>query len=461
VSVTAEVAAKARPIDRDPPGPFFWEPFRASRALMRDPLGVLTDLFREHGDVVGIRIGPLRYYTVFHPDHVKQVLQENHSNYVKGPIIARAGVLIGDGLFSSEGDVWRRQRRLAQPAFHRQRVAAFAETMTACGREMLDDWRGAAASGATLELMAEMSRVTLRIVGKTLFSLDLQRDASTVGEALVSAMDFVSHRTFNLFVLPVAVPTPSHLRFRRALRTLDDVVLRIIATRRSQPDPGVDLLGLMLGARDEETGEQMSDRQLRDEVMTFVLAGHETTAVTLAWTSYLLCRHPEVAERLREEVRAALGAREPNVGDLPALRYARMVVEEALRLYPPLWGFGRQAVGEDRIGGYRIAPGAPVNLSPWVTHRHPEFWDDPERFDPDRFAPERGAARHRFAYLPFSGGPRLCIGNEFALMEATLLVAMMMQRYRIELADPDRPVMPDAKLTVRPRGGVRVRLRPA
>lgn len=432
-----------------------------ARVMMRDPLGMMTRLAREHGDVICIRLGPFRYYTVFHPDHVKHVLQENHTNYVKGPIIARSRALIGDGLFTSEGDFWRRQRRLAQPAFHRQRVAAFAEAMITCGRELLDDWRGAAASGAPFDLMAEMSRVTLRVVGKTLFSLDLDGDARAVGAALQTAMDHVVYRTFHLLILPTAVPTLRNLRFRRALDALDAVVLRIIESRRHEPAADEDLLGLMLGARDEETGEGMSDRQLRDEVMTFVLAGHETTAVTLAWTWYLLCRHPEIAQRLRDEVRAALGSREPAVGDLPALRYVRMVVDEALRLYPPLWGFGRQAIGEDRIDGYRIAAGAPVNLSPWITHRHPDFWDDPERFDPERFAPERATTRHRFAYFPFSSGPRLCIGNEFALMEATLLVAMMAQRYRIELAEPDRAVLPEAKLTVRPLGGVPVRVRAA
>jgi cytochrome P450 len=326
---------------------------------------------------------------------------------------------------------------------------------------MLDDWRTAAASGATLDLMTEMSRVTLRVVGKTLFSLDLSGDAKAVGDALQAAMDHVVHRTFNLFVPPIWFPTPANRRFHRALGVLDSVVLRIIGERRSRPDPGEDLLGLMLEARDEETGDGMSDSQLRDEVMTFVLAGHETTAVTLAWTWYLLCRHPEIEERLRDEVRTAIGARVPTVGDLPALRYVRMAIEEAMRLYPPLWAFGRQAVREDRIDGYRIAAGAPVNLSPWITHRHPDFWDDPERFDPERFAPERVTTRHRYAYFPFSSGPRLCIGNEFALMEATLVAAMMAQRYRLELADPQRAIAPEAKLTVRPQGGVPVRLRAA
>lgn len=441
------------------PGPFFWEPFTVAREMTRDPLGMMERMQRDYGDVVRLRVGPIAYYTLFHPEHIKHVLQDNNRNYVKGPIVGRAKVLIGEGLFSSEGDLWRCQRRLAQPAFHRQRIGAFADTMTACGHDMLDSWHGMAATGASFDLMAETSRVTLRIVGKTLFSLDLSGDAATVGDAFLIALDYLVYRAFNLVAAPVRVPTPRNLRFRRALRVLDDVVMRIIDTRRRTGDDPGDLLSMLLAARDEDTGKGMSDRQLRDEIMTFVLAGHETTAVTLGWTWYLLGRHPEIEERLRDEVQRAIGGRTPGFEDLPALRYVRMVVEEALRLYPPLWAFGRQAVGEDRIDGYRIKAGTPVNLSPWVTHRHPGFWEEPERFDPERFTPERVASRHRFAYLPFSGGPRLCIGNEFALMEATLLVAMMAQRYRIEPVDPARRVTPEVRLTIRPLGGLPVRVR--
>jgi cytochrome P450 len=431
--------------------------------MLRDPLGHLERVWRTYGDIGCSRFGPIRSYFVIHPDHVQHVLQERNRNYVKGPIIARTKVLVGEGLFTSEGDFWRRQRRLAQPAFHRARIAAFADMMIACGREMLDGWEGAAASGTTFDLAAETSRVTLRVVGKALFSLDLQGEAASVGEALVEARDFVTHRTFKLLIPPMWAPTARIRRYRSALAVLDDMVLRIIHERRRASDPGAaeDLLGMLIAARDEETGEGMTDRQLRDEVMTFVLAGHETTAVSLAWIWYLLARHPAVEHHLRDEVATTLGVRAPTLDDLPRLPYARMVVEESMRLYPPVWAFGRQALEEDQIGGYRIAAGAPLNVFPWLTHRHPDFWPDPGRFDPERFAPERAAARHRFAYLPFSGGPRLCIGNEFALMEAVLLLAMTVQRYRVALADPERPIEPDAKVTLRPRGGMPVRIRAA
>jgi cytochrome P450 len=454
---TAERVSRAA----EPPGPIFWNPIAAGRDMIRDPLGRLEADWREYGDVIRIRIGPLRYYGLVHPDHVQHVLQENNRNYVKGPIIARVKILVGDGLFTSEGDFWRRQRRLAQPTFHRQRIAGFVDTMTSAAGGMLDAWSRAATTGATFDLAAEMSRVTLRIVGRALFSLDLQGDASAVGEALVDALDVVTQRAFTLFPAPLWVPTSANRRFVRARRALDDVVLRIIAERRRTQHDAGDLMAMLLAARDAVTNEGMTDRQLRDEVMTFVLAGHETTAVALSWIWYLLGRHPEIEQRLRDEVAAAVGSRVPTADDLPALRYVRMVVDEAMRLYPPVWAFGRQAVSEDEVGGYRIAAGTPVNLAVWCTHRHPEFWPDPDRFDPERFAPQRAAARHRFAYLPFSGGPRQCIGNEFAQMEAVLLVTMMTQRYRIALADPERTIEPDVKVTIRPRGGVPVRIRAA
>jgi cytochrome P450 len=469
-SEAATTSLAAAPID--PPGPVLWNPITAGRDMLRDPLGRLVADWREYGDVIRTRIGPLTYYGLVHPDHLQHVLQENNRNYVKGPIIARTKILIGDGLFTSEGEFWRRQRRLAQPTFHRQRIGGFATTMTTTTGEMLDAWsQGAATTGEAFDLAEEMSRVTLRIVGRALFSLDLQESAATVGHALVDALEIVTRRAFTILPLPLRVPTADNRRFVRARRELDEVVLRIIAQRRAQSrgnaehrdsaqDYG-DLLSMLLEARDPDTGEGMTDRQLRDEVMTFVLAGHETTAVTLAWVWYLLGRHPEIEQRLRDEIAAAVGQRVPTADDLPALRYVRMVIDETMRLYPPVWAFGRQALADDRVGPFRIKAGTPVNLAVWLTHRHPDFWPDPERFDPERFAPERTAARHRFAYLPFSGGPRLCIGNEFALMELVLVVTMMAQRFRIEPLDRDRVIEPLVRVTLRPQGGVPVRVRSA
>jgi cytochrome P450 len=436
-----------------PPGPRFLTPFGMLPRLRRDAIGLCMETARDFGDVVCFRVPPWRTYMIFHPDHLKHVLQENNQNYVKGILIQRSKVLIGDGLFSSEGSFWRRQRRLAQPAFHRERIAAFGALMVETIAAMLARWEPIAAAGTPFDVAPEMSRLTLDVVGKALFSMDLSGEAAEVGCALRVALEHVTYLAFSVFYAPLVIPTPRNLRFRRALRALDAVVYDVIATRRRAGDDAGDLLAMLLRARDEETGEGMSDRQLRDEVMTFFLAGHETTAVALAWTWYLLARHPAVEERLRAEVGAVLDGRAPTVEDLGALVYTRMVVEEVLRLYPPLWAFPRQTIAEDEIGGYRITANSLVSICPYVTHRHPEFWDDPERFDPERFTPERAAARPRYAYLPFSGGPRQCIGNEFALMEAQLAVAMTVQSYRLSLVR-DEPIELEIRVTLRPRGGV-------
>ena len=435
------------------PGPWYRSPWAWEAVFLPDPIDYLLASFRTFGDVVCTRAVPFRSLFLAHPDHIKHVLQDNARNYVKGIVIARLKVVIGDGLFTSEGDFWRRQRRLSQPAFHRDHLAGFATTMTETTAAMLDRWTARARTGAPFDVSAEMSGLTLGIVGRALFSRVLDAHADDVGQALTAALAILNERAIRFLPSPIWWPSATNRRLRRAIAVLDRVVYDIIETRRRTATQPRDLLAMLLLARDEETGAGMTDRQLRDEVMTFLLAGHETTAVALTWTWYLLDRHPGVAERLRAEVAAALGTRTPTVDDLPRLGYARMVVEEAMRLYPPVWGFTRQAIDEDHVGGFTIPKRSVVTISPYVTHRHPSYWHDPERFDPERFTPERIRSRPRFAYLPFSGGPRLCIGNEFALMEAQLVLAMTVQRYRLRLV-PGTRVEAESRLTLRPRGGL-------
>jgi cytochrome P450 len=456
IPATGEPAARGVAPTRAP-GPTAWNPFWFLTEFRRDPLGFVARLQRDHGDVVRLGRGPLENYVIFHPTDIRRVLQDNNQNYEKGAIIARTKILIGEGLFTSEGDFWRRQRRLAQPAFHHRQIAGFIGTMADAAKGMLRRWQGLAPRGDTFDLAAEMSRVTLAVVGRTLFSLDLDAEAATVGAALREALVYTNRRTTLYLPLPLFVPTTSNRRFKSARRTLDRVAYEIIETRRRRSTSGDDLLGMLMDARDPDTGKGMSDRQLRDEVMTFLLAGHETTAVTLAWTFYLLARNPHAEAQVREELDRVLGGRTPTIDDLPKLAYTRMVIEEAMRLYPPVPGIGRQTIGPDVLGGYAIPPRTLVSIMVWVVHRHPEFWDAPERFDPERFTPARAAERPRFAYLPFSGGPRLCIGSEFALFEAQVIVAMIMQRHQVRLA-VEREIEPETVLTTRPRGGVPVRL---
>lgn len=443
--------------ERRPPGPFYWTPFGPGPEMRRDPLAFVERISREYGHVACLRLGPVRAYFLNHPDAVKHVLQDNNQNYVKGPIIARVEVMIGKGLFTSEGDVWRRHRRLAQPAFHRERIAGFAGTMVRRTAERLDAWEPAVERGQPIDVAAEMNALALTIVGETLFGRDLAGDAREAGQALRVALEGTAHRALSYLVPPMWVPTARNRALQGSLRTLDALVYDIIDERRRADRPGDDLLGMLMTARDEDSGEGMSRRQLRDEVMTFLLAGHETTAVALAWTWDLLARNPDVAQRARDEIVSVLGDRPPSLEDLPRIPMARMVVEEAMRLYPPVWGIGRQAVAADEIGGYDIPAGALLNLSQWITHRHPDFWENPERFDPERFRPGQDRTRPRFAYYPFSGGPRLCIGEAFSLLEAQLIVAMLLQRYRLTHID-DRPTEIEATLTIRPKGGLPMRI---
>jgi len=443
---------------RHAPGRSYPTPLHFFLAARRDPLVFLRWAAREYGDVVRFDAWPLVIvHLLYHPDHIKHVLQDNNRNYWKGNLIGRVKPLIGEGLFTSEGDFWRRQRRLAQPAFHRQRIEGFATLMSAAGSRMLDGWERAAARGTPIDLMEQTSRVTLSIVGQALFGIDLVDAAAGVGRAMLTALQFMSEEAFSLFPSMLLLPTPRNLRFRRARAELDRVVLDIIDRRRRNGMGESDLLGMMMAARDPETGEAMSDRQLRDETMTFVLAGHETTAVTLAWACLLLAQHPAIADRLRAEVASVLGASAPALADLPRLPLTRRVIDETLRLYPPVSVISRDTFGPDEIGGYKIPANSGVMMSPYVTHRHPDCWDDPERFDPERFLPERSAERPRFAYFPFGGGPRLCIGNEFALMEAQILLAMIMQRYRVEVA-PGHTVQHEIRVTLRPRQPMRMLL---
>jgi cytochrome P450 len=417
------------------------------------PIDFLMYGFRTFGDVFRYQSGPFVFHLLSHPDYVKHVLQDHSKNYPRSRFQDLMKLAVGEGLVTSEGPYWLRQRRLAQPAFHRQRVSALAGVMIDSIQSMLGRWQAHAARGQPLDVAAEMMRLTLSIAGKTLFGYDMSGDADAMGHAVTAVFEYLNFRINHLLALPVAFPTPRNLRFRRALGTLDRVVYDIIDRRRRDGQDTGDLLSVLLTAQDEETGERMTDRQLRDEVITFIGAGHETTAQALAWTFYLLSQHPEVDRRFRAEVADVVATRTPTAQDLANLTYTRRVIEESLRLYPPVWGMTRGVTEDDVIGGYHIPARSIVIVCQYVTHRHPAFWDDPERFDPDRFLPERIAALPRYAYFPFAGGPHQCIGNEFAIMEAQLVLAMVAQRYRLSLV-PGNSVEPDPIFTLRPRPGV-------
>ncbi len=422
-----------------------------------DPLGVFLDGARQFGDVVRFTAGPVTIHLVAHPDGVKHVLQEANHNFgrhTRGYDVFKE--VIGDGMLSTDGDFWRRQRRIAQPAFHKQRIAGFATIMRDAAAELGDRCLAYAARAEPFDLTAELLRTTLRILGYSLFSLDFTGEAKAIGAALEVLLHRTSEHARSPFHLPDIIPTPANRRFKEALATLDRLVFEMIDQRRRATTRPDDLLTMLLEARDEETGEGMDDQQLRDELVGLILAGHETTAMTLSWTLYLLSLHPSQRRRLEVELADVLAGRAPSLEELPKLPFTKAVLDEAMRLFPPAWMVPRSVTTDDEVAGYRLPAGSVVVVSPWVTHRDRRLWDNPEGFDPDRFLDAVAAReRPRYAYFPFGGGPHQCIGMGFALMEAQLVLASLSQRARLNLV-PGHPVEPEPLVTLRPKHGVMV-----
>jgi len=404
------------------------------------------------GEVVYFKFGPRRGYLITNPADIRHVLQDNARNYHKSPLYQKLRTYLGNGLLTSEDALWLRQRRIAQPAFHRQRVAGLAQVMTAAVGEAAAHWQTVADRGDAVDVDEEMMRLTRTVVVRALLGSDLGPYTERIDDAWSTINEFIGEDFWSLG-LTSWVPTPRRSRFEAARRLLRQAVDHVISERRRHPSDRPDLLSMLLAARDDDTGEGMTDEQLRVEVTTFLLAGQETTSLALTWIWYLLSQHPQAQRRLEEEVDSVLEGRPPEFSDLASLPYTRMVIDEALRLYPPAWGFSRQAVGDDELGGYPLPRGWMAFVVPFVLHRLPSMWDEPDAFDPDRFSPERSAARPKFAYVPFGAGPRQCIGNQFALMEAHLTVAALAQRYRLRLA-PGHAVDPWPLITLRPRHGM-------
>ncbi len=422
----------------------------------RDVLGVLLEWTRRYGDVVSLRLGAWPSLLFNRPDLVEDVLAQRYRLFHKHSFFFRhVEAIFGDGLLTSEGDFWLRQRRLAQPAFHRERVAEYGEAMVAATERHLASWR----DGERRDVHRDMMALTLDIVVRTLFGGDVEpQTAGEVGRAFDVIVNEIAGRFRRPFRIPDAVPTPGNVRYRRAVRRLDHLVFGFIEERRRDGDSDrPDLLSLLLRARDED-GSRMTERQLRDEVVTLFLAGHETTALALSWTWYLLSRAPEARRPLEAELDEVLAGRSPTVSDLPRLRYTEAVVMESLRLYPPAYLIGREAMEACEIGGYAVPAGTTVFMSPWALHRDPRYFEAPEEFRPQRWLDGLARRLPRCAYLPFGGGPRLCIGQSFAMMEATLILAAVAQRFRLTLDPEDRTVTPFPSITLRPQGGVWVKV---
>lgn len=424
-------------------------------SLRRDELGALEKI-ASAGDVVFFRALHRRLHLVTSPEGARHVLVDGAKHYGKNTLgYARMRLVIGNGLLTSQGDFWKRQRRIAQPAFHKKRIATFADTMAGAA----EDLARTLPDDEVMDVARAMMKVTLRIVGLTLLSHDVEGDADRVGDALTVALEHIMYRMNTPWSLPEWVPTRRNLEFRRGLGVLDGIVGGIIAERRAAPGGGHgDLLEMLMEATDEETGEGMSDAQLRDEAMTIFLAGHETTAMALSWTLHQLSHEPEWSGKLRAELARELGGRTPTLADLPALDLTARIVDESMRLHPPAWIVARSCEEDDVILGHPVKKGEWVLVSPYLVHRRADLWPDPERFDPDRFLPEAAGARPKYAYFPFAGGQRKCIGDAFAKMEATLVLAALFQRARFD-AVPGVVVEHEPLVTLRPKGGLPMRVR--
>ena len=417
----------------------------------RDPLAFFTNLARTYGDIVSYRMGGEQMFFVNDPQHIKDIFVTHNKSFMKGRGLQRAKRLLGEGLLTSEGAVHLRQRRLMQPAFHRDSVAGYGQTMVAYAERMRDGW----VDGRTLDIAAEMNRLTLSVVGKTLFDADVESQAVEVGEALTGVMD-----TFWMMMLPFAdaierLPVPKLRRARMARVRLDQIIYRMIADRRASGRDHGDLLSMLLEAQDEDDGGVMTDEQVRDEAMTIFLAGHETTANALTWLWYLVAGAPEVEAKLHEEIDRVLQGRRPTFADVGTLPYVERVVTETMRLYPPAWIIGRRALVDYPIGSYVMPARSIIIMSPYVLQRDRRYYADPERFDPDRWTAEFRARLPKFAYFPFGGGPRQCIGESFAWMELVLVTATIAQRWKLRLV-PGHPVVPQPLVTLRTKHGMRM-----
>jgi cytochrome P450 len=425
--------------------------------MVSDMLGLFTNTTREYGGIAQFKLLNKSYLLVTNPDYVKYILQDNYKNYIRGKSVETGRVLLGNGLPLIDGEFWLRERRMLQPAFHRERLGKLTNTVTNVIDTFMQDWDGKVKNNQPLDLDDEMMRLTLTVIIKSMFSAKIDDKIHSLSHAFNVASKFMLWRSQQMWAPPLSVPIPRNVEYNRALKILNDTIYPLITESRKNPKD--DLLGMMLETRDADTGEGMTDRQARDEVVTIFFAGHETTAATMAWAFYLLSEHPEIEERMRAEVKKILNGRLPTFTDLPKFVYMQQAINEVLRLYPAAYLFAREALVDDTIDGYSVPANTLIFISPFVTHRDPKYWPDPERFDPDRFMPDQAASRPRHVYFPFGEGPHVCIGNNFAVMEMQLILAMALQRFRLRLI-PNHPIAFKPEATLRPKYGMKMTIEP-
>jgi cytochrome P450 len=424
--------------------------------LLADPLRLVGTATAKYGDIVRFRLGPQVTHLLNHPDHIAHVLQRRRENYDKQTLSSRhIKRVCGESLLTSNGEFWQRQRKVMQPAFHRDSVAGFAASMGEACEDMLDRWKARKQPGE-IDLSTQMTRLTFTIVARALLGADLDLQGSDIAPSMRILLEKTFKRVQQILPFPGWVPTPDNRQFTKALAEVDQIVYEIIECRQQEPEESSkrDLLNMLLKARDPDSGEGLSLKQVRNEIITLLIAGHETTANALTWSLHLLSRHPEIQQSVRDEATSVLSGRNPGLEDVASLGLTTQVIRESMRLYPPIWIIERRAIEADVIGGYSIPAKSSVVISPWTLHRHPEFWDNPDEFRPSRFDGSPTPA-----YIPFGAGPRFCIGSEFAMLEAKVILSMVLQRYRVKPV-PGAPIEPFPGITLPPRHGLPVILEP-
>jgi len=425
--------------------------------LIKNPFGYLKQARENYGDIYNLNLGISKMLIVNHPRQMQHILVDNAQNYRKGGAMWDAvRAMLGNGLVVSEGSFWMRQRRMMNPQFHRQRLAALNDLMVSAITEALDTWEKSA-NGSDFNVASAFSELTMKVITRTLFGTGLStEEMDRVSKAMNYALTYII-QAIVLNSLPSWMPAPGKKEFEQSIKQIDDTVYRIIADSRKDNGESNHLMAMLLDMVDDETGEGMTDQQLRDEVTTLFLAGYETTSIALSWAFDLLTHHPDVMEKLQAEVDSAIGDRLPTFADLMKLPYSRMILQETLRIRPAAWQLPRTAIEDDELDGYRIPAGTTITGLIYMCHYHPEEWENPEVFDPERFQPDKSEKRHKFAYMPFGAGQRKCIGMDFALMEGQLALAMVAQRYKLTKTTEDL-AKPQLSTTLRPKGGVVVKL---
>lgn len=432
--------------------------FKRKKVFGENPLNFIIDMEKKYPGVVHWKFLHINIVHLNHPELVRFVLQTNQKQYIKSRMYNQLKLLLGKGLVTSEGELWKQQRKLIQPSFHKQHINNLFHEMLNCANEMIADWKTIANNGGKIDFAEEMNKVTLHIIGKTMLSTDFRTEFKSVGNTLTYLLKALEKRVLRGVNFPTWVPTSENIEFKNKVKVLDNIIYKLISDRNKTSSEKHDLLDMLMQSRYQDTGEPMPVNLLRDELMTVFLAGHETTATALMWTFFLLTQHPEVFQKLKTEVKEVLGDGELTFEHLSQLKYTKACINESMRLYPPVWLIGRMATEDNMVGDYLIKKGTNVLISPYIVHRNPNYWKDPEVFEPERWDTEQVKQMDKYAYFPFAAGPRMCIGNNFALLEADIILAKVIQQFDIEYIGNSAPEM-DPTLTLRVKNGMPMQIR--